>query len=208
VTLLASGFERKVAMTDRAQLHLVDDDGTIVSPAIREATEAAFRWVSKDYPNFDTAKLADLAEALAVSMQGREIAIEFPERYAYAALKGKVRDWLRTGSAQEQSSGIRRDMERIGGVNGTFQRTVDRRILFDQLQIALSERDRAILFLLLNEKTAQEVAGELKTSYPAARKAIQRVKERIGAILGRAPADKDGDIDKRSSLNARGLALE
>lgn len=208
MTPLASGFERKVAMTDRAQLHLVDDDGTIVSPAIREATEAAFRWVAKDYPNFDTAKLADLAEVVAVFMQSRGSAIESPERYAYAALKGKVRDWLRTGSAQEQSSGIRRDMERIGGVNGAFQGTVDRRILFDQLQVALSERDRAILVLLLHEKTTQEVAGELQTSHSAARKAIQRVKERIGAILGSVPADKDGDADKRSSLKPRGLALE
>jgi hypothetical protein len=194
-------------MTDRPQLHLVNAEGAGVSPVVREAVEAAFRWIAKDYPNVDRAQLADWAEAVGMSMEMRGSAIEWPKRYAYAALKGKVRDWLRTGPAQEESSGVRRDMERIGGANGSFQGPVDRRILFDQLRKALGERDRAILFLILNEKSAQEVAGELQTSYPAARKAIQRVKERIGAILA-GRSKKDGVVDERGSVDQRGLTVE
>ena len=193
-------------MTEPGQLHLVDARGVEVDPSIRVATEAAFRWVSKDSPNIDRAQLADWAESVARSMQGLGSAIEFPERYAYAALKGKVRDWLKTGTAKEQTSGVRRDMERIGGVNGAFQETVDRRIMFEQLKGALSARDRDILVLLLNENSALEVAEQLKTSYPAARKAIQRVKERIGALLG--SADNRSDGAKGSSVNQRGLTVE
>jgi hypothetical protein len=195
-------------MTDRLQLHLVNAEGADVSPVVREAAEAAFRWVAKDYPNVDKAQLANWAEAVARSMEARGSAIEWPERYAYAALKGKVRDWLRTGPAKEESSGVRRDMERIGGANGSFQGSIDQRILFDQLRKALGERDRAILFLILNEKSAQEVAGELHTSYPAARKAIQRVKERIGAILGGGSKQKDGVVDERGPVDQRGLTVE
>ncbi len=196
-------------MTERAQLHLVDAEGAAVSPVIRDAVETVFRWALRDYPNVDRAQMADWAEAVARSMQARGSDIELPERYAYAALKGKVRDWFRTGAAQEENSGVRRDMERIGGSNSSFEGTVDRRILFDQLHHALGERDRVILYLLLNEKSAQEVAGELETSYPAARKAIQRVKERIGAMLGGGSSkQKDGVVDVRGSVDQRGLTVE
>jgi len=195
-------------MTDRHLLHLVNAEGAEVSPVIREAAEAALRWVSRDHPNVDKAQLADWAEAVGRSMQTRGSDIEWPERYAYAALKGKVRDWLRTGTAQEETSGVRRDMERIGGADSSFQGSVDRRILFDQLQKALGERDRDILLLLLNEKSAQEVAGELQTSYPAARKAIQRVKERIGAILDGGSKQTDGVVNERGSVDQRGLTVE
>lgn len=195
-------------MTERAQLHLVDADGVAVSLAIREATEAAFRWVAKDYPNFDKAQLADLAEVVAALMQERESAIESPGRYAYTALKGRVRDWLRTGAAQEENSGIRRDMVRIGGSSAAFQGEADRQIMLDQLQVALTERDRDILVLMLDEQSGQEIAAELKISHVAARKAIQRVRERSGAILGNTPVEKNADMNKRSSVRPRGLALE
>lgn len=193
-------------MNEPGQLHLVDARGVEVDTPIRDATEAAFRWVAKDNPNIDRAQLADWAEAVARSMQTLGGAIEFPERYAYAALKGKVRDWFKTATAREQTAGVRQDMERIGGVNGAFQGTVDRRIMFDQVKGALSERDRDILVLILNEKSALEVAEELKTSHPAARKAIQRVRERIGALLGSSDNRSDGAKD--SSVNQRGLTVE
>ena len=195
-------------MTERAQLHLVDAEGADVSPAIRQAVETVFRWVLRDYPNVDRAQLANWAEAVAKTMQARGSAIEMPERYAYAALKGKVRDWFRTGAAQEEGAGVRRDMERIGGSNGAFQGTVDRGILFDQLEKALGDRDRVILFLLLNEKSSQEIADELQTSSTAARKAIQRVKERIGELLSsNASRSKDG-VAKGGSVDKRGLTVE
>lgn len=181
-----------------AQLHLVDAQGAAVSPAIGEAAESAFRWVSRDFPNLDKAKLADWAEAVAASMQVRGSAIESPERYAYAALKGKVRDWLRTAPAREETVGVSLDLERLGGSSRSFQGTTDRKILFDQLQAALTERDRAILVLLLNDKSAQEIATGLTMSQPAARKAIQRLKERAGVILEGSRSER-----KESNLRAK-----
>lgn len=193
-------------MTRRAQLHLVNAEGVAVSAEIREAVETAFGWVMRDFPGLDEARLADWAEALALSMSGRGSGISSPRQFAYPALRGKVLDSLRKGSAKEQYSGLGSDLERIGGSSGSFQGTVDRKILFEQLQSALSQRDRDILVLLLNEKSAQDVAGELQTSYPAARKAIQRVKERIGALLGNKPTDEGGG--EHSAMNQRGLAVE
>lgn len=193
-------------MTRRAQLHLVNAEGTAVSPEIREAIETAFGWVRRDFPTLDEARLADWAESLAASMEARGSGISSPKKFAYPALRGKVLDSLRKGSAREQSSGIGHDLERIGGRTGSFQGTIERKILFDQLKEALSQRDRDILVLLLNGKTAQDIAKELETSSPAARKAIQRVKERIGALLGSDPNGKDGG--KHNSVNHRGLAVE
>lgn len=170
-------------MTGPGQLHLVDSEGTEVSSLIRGAIETAFRWVSSDNPNVDKAQLADWAEAVARKMQLLGSAIEFPERYAYAALKGKLRDWRKTATAKEETSGARRDMERIGGMSSGFQTAVDRRIMFEQVRNGLPERDRDILVLLLSEHSASEIADELKTNYPAARKAIQRMRERAEALL-------------------------
>jgi DNA-directed RNA polymerase specialized sigma24 family protein len=52
----------------------------------------------------------------------------------------------------------------------------------------LSERDRHILVLLQQGMTSPaSVAAALGVSYAAAAKAIQRVKERIAAILGGGP---------------------
>ena len=193
-------------MKRRAQLHLVNAEGTAVSPEIREAIESAFRWVMRDFPNLDEARLADWAEGLATSMEARGGGITSPKKFAYAALRGKVLDSLRTGSAKEQSFGVSRDLERIAGSSRSFEGTVDRKILFDQLQNALSHRDRDILLLILNEKSAPEVAAELDMNSPAARKAIQRVKERIRALLGASPKGKD--VGKQSVVNQRGLAVE
>ena len=88
------------------------------------------------------------------------------ERYAYAALKGKVRDWLRTGGAQERLLGVGVELERKGGTTGSFQGGVDTKILFQQLKATLGERDGYILALLLEDKSALEIATELGTAYP------------------------------------------
>jgi hypothetical protein len=165
-------------------LHLVDSRGVILSPRISGAVELAFRWVVRDYPRVDTAMIANWAEEVGSSMQLREAALPFPDRYAYAALKGKVYDWLRTKAAKEELVGIGLDLERIGGVRASFQAASDRKILFEQLKSTLNERDRYILILLLDDKASPAtVAQALGTSYKAAAKAVQRVKERIGAVL-------------------------
>ena len=190
----------------RAQLHLVNAEGAAVSPVIREAVEKEFGWVIQDFPNLDEARLADWAEALALSMDARGSGISSPTKFAYPALRGKVLDSLRKRSAKEQSAGVGRDLERIGGSSSSFQGSVDRKILFDQIQNALSDRDRDILLLIRKEKSAKEIAAELKTSPPTARKAMQRVKERIEALVNTSPKAKDrGD---QSAVGQRGLAVE
>lgn len=166
------------------RLHLVDTKGLPPGPATAAAVELAFRWVIRDYPGVDTALIANWAEEIGSVMQARESAIQFPNRYAYAALKGKVCDWLRTKASHEEPAGIGLDMEHIGGVKASFQGAADRRILFDQLKATLNERDRSILVMLLNDqRSPATVAETLGISYPAAAKAIQRVKGRIAAVL-------------------------
>lgn len=56
--------------------------------------------------------------------------------------------------------------------------------MFEQAEKALSDRDRDILSLILNDFSSQEVAEQLKINDTAARKAIQRVRQRMGTLLG------------------------
>jgi DNA-directed RNA polymerase specialized sigma24 family protein len=158
-----------------------------VCSEVETAVERSFHWVLRDFPQLDSAMIANWAEEVALSMQARVTTIVSPQRYAYAALKGKVHDWMRSAQAKEDVAGLGRDLERIGGLNGSFEGAVDRKILFEQLKATLNERDRYILVLLLEDNTSPAtVAKALGTSYPAAAKAIQRVKERIASKLTNA----------------------
>ena len=75
-------------------------------------------------------------------------------------------------------------MEVWADIDRSPPRVMYQGILFDQLKTKLSERDRHILVLLLQDLTSPaSVAAALGVSYSAAAKAIQRVKERIAAIL-------------------------
>lgn len=173
---------------DRALLHLVDRAGSSVMPEVEEAIQQAYHWVLRDFPRVDPAMIDDWAEEVAASMQERGGVIKSPKRYAYSALKGRVRDWLRTRTAQEEAKGIGSALERIGGTEASFQESADSRILFEQLKAALNERDRYILVLLLEDKSSPAaVAAALGITYPAAAKAIQRVKERLTEALSRRP---------------------
>lgn len=174
---------------DRAQLHFIDTPGGSVEVAIRQAIELAFRFVVRDYPGVDPVRIAAWAEGLVPSLQARGGGIDDLERHAYSALKHKVRDWRRTGAAQEQLLGVGLELERKGGITASFQGEVDRKILFEQLKATLGERDRSILALLLEDKSAQEIATELGSEYPAMRKAIQRLKERL-ALTARGEREK------------------
>jgi RNA polymerase sigma factor (sigma-70 family) len=183
----------KIELMDRAPLHLVDSTGISVDPAIEIAVQTAFRWVIRTYPRVDPAQLADWAEEVAAAMALRGSAIASPKRYAEAALKGKIRDWLRTSTAQEVPSGIGSDLERTGGTYMSFENAVERKILFDELREMLAERDRMILVLLLADKSIVEIAEALNTNYPNAAKAIQRVKDRISAkVSGARRNEKPG----------------
>jgi hypothetical protein len=199
LTPLRNFFRRVELPMTRAQLHLVDTSGIAVCPEVETAVERSFHWVLRDYPQLDSAMIANWAEEVALSMQVRVTTIVSPQRYAYAALKGKVHDWMRSAPAKEEVAGLGRDLERIGGLNGSFEGAVDRKILFEQLKATLNERDRYILVLLLEDNTSPAtVAKALGTSYPAAAKAIQRVKERIASKLN--GARKVGDPGHGSPL--------
>jgi biotin operon repressor len=99
-------------------------------------------------------------------------------------LHGKVREWSRSNPSREILLGIPRELELWAGIDFFTQRVIYRAVLFDQLKTKLSEGDRHILVLLQKEVTSPaSVAAALGVSYAAAAKAIQRVRERIAAIL-------------------------
>lgn len=167
----------------RPHLHLVDGRGVALSSAIQAACETAFQRVVLDYPHFDQAQIANWAEEVAAAMGERGDTIQFPRRYAYMALRGKVRDWSRTGPGRAELKGIGPDLEEVAGHSESFGDQAERKLLFEQILRVLNERDRAILVLLLNEQSIGAVASFLNTSYAAAAKAMQRVKDRVSVVL-------------------------
>ena len=169
-------------------LHLVDQRGQTLPVAIRLAVEAAHRWVRWEYPHLDEAVVAGWAEDVGKAMGARLDEIRSPYRYAFAALHGKVREWFRGNASREVLVGIGKELELWAGIDRSTQRVIYRAVLFDQLKTKLSERDRHILVLLQQDMTSPaSVAAALGVSYAAAAKAIQRVKERLAALLVGAP---------------------
>jgi hypothetical protein len=165
-------------------LHLVDQRGQALPVATRLAVEASHRWVRREYPHLDAAVVAGWAEDVGKAMGARHSDIRSPYRYAFAALHGKVREWFRSNPSKEIPVGIGNELERWAAVDRSTERIIYRAALFDQLKTKLSERDRHILVLLQQDITSPaSVATALGVSYAAAAKAIQRVKERIAAIL-------------------------
>jgi RNA polymerase sigma factor (sigma-70 family) len=165
-------------------LHLVDQRGLILPAVVREAVEAAHRRVRREYPRLDEAVVAGWAEDVGRAMSDRLSDIEFPQRYAFTALRGKVKEWFRSKASKETTVGIGSELERWVGVDRSTQRVIYRAALFDQLKTRLSDRDRHILVLLQQDITSpKSVAEALGVSYSAAAKAIQRAKERMSAIL-------------------------
>jgi len=181
-----------------AQLHLVDAKGQEVSPAIKLAVEQVFGWVIRDFPHVDPAMIAEWAEEVGWAMERKGDTLVAHVRYAYAALKGKVRDWLRSMPAREEPGGIGDDLESFGGLDHTFHGKIDKKLLIDQLRVSLNERERYILMLLLEGETSPAFhAQALGIEYFAASKAIQRVKKRIAASLVGATAKKN-DLESGS----------
>ena len=164
-------------------LHLVDENGQPAPPSVRVAVEAAFRWASHEYRHFDPALLAGIAESVALAMCRRHELIEFPRRYAFAALTGKLQEWYRAHPAVEvllEPS----EFERLGGAGNDVISAANLSILFAEMKSKLSERDRQILVLMEQDLGGpQQIAEVFGMSYSAAAKAIQRVRDRMAAIL-------------------------
>jgi hypothetical protein len=172
----------------RTLLHLVDGDGKDLAAATRDAVKHAYQWALAEFPNLDQAAVAGWAEDLGKAMAAHPGHIEFPRRYATSALRGKILGWFRRHPGKEIAVGVGPELEQWVGIDPKAQITMERTVLFEQLETKLNERDRQILVLLLQDITSpRDVAAALGTNYAEAAKAIQRVKERIAAILLRSP---------------------
>jgi len=173
-----------LSLMRRRELHLTDENHNAVSPAIAAAVEAAYRWAMAMFPDVDSALLANAAERLAIKMENNKEHLGSPRRYAYAAMHGKVRDWLRKKAANEIPIGLDYELDEHARMTNSFQDAVERSILFQQLQTKLNARDRHILILLTElNATPKDVATALGINYKAATKAIERVRERIAICL-------------------------
>ncbi len=168
----------------RTQLHLVDAEGSDVLPSIKAGVESAFAWTVNTYPNLDPAVLAEWAEEIGCAMQRNKNTHATPRRYAYAAMHGRVRDYLKTGASRETPEGSCSELEKWAGVDNEVQTRIDRRIFFQELTTKLDGRDQEILILLLQDITSASGVGKaLRISEAAAAKAIQRLKIRIAFLL-------------------------
>ena len=167
----------------RLHLHLVAAKGRPVDPAYEPAVNTAFLWTVREFPRIDAAQIANWAEEVFRSMQESDTVVRRPASYAYVLLRRKVLSWKKLVSSNVELAGVGNDLEPIGGKSSSFQGTVERNILFDQLGLSLEERDRYILTLLREDRSTAEIASALKITDSAARKAIQRVKERMATIL-------------------------
>lgn len=188
----------------QAPLHLVDTSGSCVRPAIQMAVEDAFRWALRGFPLVDPALIANWAEEVASSMEAMGSDLRNPGRYAAIALNGKVRDWQRTRPAKLELVGAGHDLERIGGTNRGVQGDTDQRVLFEQLKATLNDRDQVILLLLLDGSTDKEIASALTVRAPAARKAIQRMKERLVKNLSSSRTKQDPGHGSRTLCETKG----
>jgi RNA polymerase sigma factor (sigma-70 family) len=165
-------------------LYLVDQENKPVTPEIRIAVEAAFRWSVREYRNMDEADLASMAEAVALGMSKRLEEIQSPRRYAFAALAGRIQGWFRAHPAKMVSFETEDKLDREIGPDDRFVFDVERRILFAQIRRQLRGRDREICTLLEQDLISPgEIANVLQISYEAAAKALQRAKERMASIV-------------------------
>jgi DNA-directed RNA polymerase specialized sigma24 family protein len=174
-------------------LHLVNEHGQPVPPSVRVAVETAYHWVLREYEHFDQALLAGMAESVALAMCRRLVQIEFPRRYAIVALTGKLQEWYRAHPGVEVSLELE-ESERIKGPRPGAMTSADLGILFAEIKVQLSERDRQILVLMEQDLGGpQQIAEVFEMSYSAAAKAIQRVRDRMAAIL--APSETRNGSD-------------
>src|SRR5579863_3440381 len=148
-------------------LHLVDEYDQPAPSQVRLAVETAYRWALHEYRHFDRAVLAGMAESVALAMCRRLDEIEFPRRYAFTALTGKLHEWYRAHPAIE----ILMDPAEVEDLTGDKPKSTsvaDLNVLFSEIKARLSERDRQILALLEQDLGPQEVAKAFEISYSAA----------------------------------------
>ena len=186
-------------------LHLVDEHDQPVPLQVRLAVETAYRWALYEYQHFDRAVLAGMAESVAVAMCRRMEQIEFPRRYAFTALTGKLQEWYRAHPAIEILLDPA-EVEHLTGEKPKSTSAADLNVLFSQIKARLSERDRQILVLLEQDLGPKEIAKAFNISYLAAAKAIQRARERMAAIL--SATGRESNEDDKKCHDPEHLALK
>ncbi len=181
-----------MGMMDQTLLHLVDQRGETLPTTVRQAVEAAHRWIRREYPRLDEAVVAGWAEDVGRAMGARLLEIQSPQRYAFVALRGKAKEWFRSNMAsREIAVGLGSDLEEWVGIDRSSQHDIYKAALFDQLKSRLSDRDRHILVLLQQDITSpKQIGTALGMRYAGAAKAIQRAKERMRAIVNHQSTGK------------------
>ncbi len=171
-----------------ALLFLVDRQGQAIAPGLRAAAESAHQRAAHDYPNVDSSLLATWAEQIGVYMAEKEPLVTSPRRYASAALQSRIREHFRSSGSREVSVGTDQELDARAGPELQSARYIERQVLFRELRSQLNERDRQIFILLQQDVTSpQGIASSLGISYSAAAKAVQRLRERLQAILSSEP---------------------
>lgn len=121
-------------------------------------------------------------------MAERESSVQSPYRYASTALQAKIREHFRSYGSREVLLGTHGELDAQAGGELHSARAMQRDVLFGELRNQLSERDRRIFILLQQDITSpQSIGSALGISYSAAGKAVQRLRERLQAILIRRP---------------------
>ena len=176
-------------------LHLVDEHDQPVPPQVRLAVETAYRWALHEYQHFDRAVLAGMAESVALAMCRRLEQIEFPRRYAFTALTGKLQEWYRAHPAIEILMDPA-EVEHLTGDKPKSTSAADLNVLFSQIKARLSERDRQILVLLEQDLGPKEIAKAFNISYLAAAKSHPACKGKDGGNTVRAGSESNEDDKK------------
>jgi DNA-directed RNA polymerase specialized sigma24 family protein len=132
-------------------------------------------------------------------MSRRRAEIAAPKQYAQVALSREVHDWMRAHQGLEVSVAQPGELERLASATSTRIGTTvnaESEIFFAQLRKHLTERDRHILVLMEQDlDKPPDIAAALDISYDAAAKALQRVRERVAAILRGTTTSGTGNAD-------------
>ena len=166
-------------------LNLIDEAGQPVPADVRAAVTRAYRYIAPRFRRIDDAVLAGFAEALAAAMCRRAEEIKSVDQYARAAMIGKAYEWVQS-HPPEIAVGTLADLEAANGTVRTDDSfgAIENAVLFERMKTQLSTRDRQILVLVEQElDTPAAIASALGLSYDAAKKALQRARDKMSALV-------------------------
>ena len=166
-------------------LNLIDEAGQPVPADVRAAVTRAYRYIAPRFRRIDDAVLAGFAEALAAAMCRRAEEIRSVDQYARAAMIGKAYEWVQLHPS-EKAIGTLADLEAANGTARTDDSfgAIENTVLFERMKTQLSMRDRQILVLVEQEfDTPAAIASALGLSYEAAKKALQRARDKMSALI-------------------------